>query len=328
LQDLQDFLDLYYAACNVLRKEQDFYDLMYAYLRRAAIDNVYVAEIFFDPQTHTERGVPYEVVVTGLHRALIDGYMDFGIKGSLILCFLRHLSQESAIDTLEQAKPHLDKIIGVGLDSGEVGNPPKKFKEVYKMAADLGLKLVAHAGEEAGPSYIREALDVLHVRRVEHGVRCLEDDELVQRLKQEEIPLTTCPMSNRKLKVNACFFNDENVTRKLLEKGLKVTINSDDPAYFGGYITENFLTTALEVRLTEAVMPSMLLSSPHLKNTTSRRGSTSSTLPWDVPHPQSPSLSLALAGPSRARLSTKAVPRLLACLQVGGSEWSMAGTTD
>ena len=249
--NLQDFLDLYYEACSVLKTEQDFYDLMYEYLRRASVDNVYVAEIFFDPQTHTERGVSFDVVINGLHRALVDGYLNFGIKGSLIMCFLRHLPEESAIKTLEAAKPHLDKILAIGLDSGEVGNPPSNFRKVYEMAANLGLKLVAHAGEEAGSEYIYEALDVLHVRRIDHGVQCLKDETLVERLVKEQIPLTTCPCSNDKLKVKERYFNGENVTKQLLAKGLKITVNSDDPAYFGGYITQNFLKSAKELNLDE-----------------------------------------------------------------------------
>ena len=243
-------MDLYYEACSVLQKEEDFYDLMYSYLRRAAVDNVFVAEIFFDPQTHVERGVPFDVVVNGLHRALVDGYRDFSIKGSLIMCFLRHLSEEAAIETLEQARPHLDKIVGVGLDSGELGNPPKKFERVYKMATNLGLKPVAHAGEEAGPDYIWEALDVLHVKRIDHGVQCLKDPRLVERLVSEQVPLTVCPLSNQKLQVYARYFGGRNITKELLDKGLRVTINSDDPAYFGGYITDNFLSAAAETGLT------------------------------------------------------------------------------
>ena len=223
---------------------------MYSYLRRAAIDNVFVAEIFFDPQTHVERGVAFDVVVNGLHSALVDGYRDFSIKGSLIMCFLRHLSEEAAMETLEQARPHLDKIVGVGLDSGELGNPPKKFERVYKMATDLGLKPVAHAGEEAGPDYIWEALDVLHAKRIDHGVQCLKDPRLVERLVAEQVPLTVCPVSNQKLQVFSRYFGGRNITKELLDKGLKVTINSDDPAYFGGYITENFLNAASETGLT------------------------------------------------------------------------------
>ena len=235
----------------MLKTEQDFYDLMYAYLKTASINNVFVAEIFFDPQTHTERGIPFDFVINGLQRALVDGYMDFGIKGSLIMCFLRHLSEDSAIAILKQAEPHLDKILGVGLDSGEVGNPPSKFERVYKMAAALGLKLVAHAGEEMGPSYIEEALDLLHVARIDHGVRCLEDPKLVQRLVKEKIPLTVCPLSNEKLMVRARFFEGKNPTNKLLDEGLIVTLNSDDPAFFGGYITDNFLKTAADGLLNE-----------------------------------------------------------------------------
>ena len=250
-KNLQDFLDLYYEACSVLKTEQDFYDLMYEYLRRASVDNVYVAEIFFDPQTHTDRGISFDVVINGLHRALVNGYLNFGIKGSLIMCFLRHLSEDSAIKTLQTAQNHLDKIIGVGLDSGEVGNPPSKFKRVYEMAANLGLKLVAHAGEEAGPDYIYEALDVLRVKRLDHGVQCLKNDALVERLSKEQVPLTTCPCSNEKLKVYERYFNGENITKQLLSKGLKVTVNSDDPAYFGGYITDNFFKIVCELNLTE-----------------------------------------------------------------------------
>ena len=231
--------------------EEDFRDLMYSYLQRASVDNVYVAEIFFDPQTHTNRGVSFDVVISGLHRGILEGHRDFGIRGSLIMCFLRHLSEEAAIATLEQAKPHLNKIIAVGLDSGEPGNLPSKFKRVYKMAAELGLKLVAHAGEEAGPEYIREALDVLHVSRIDHGVQCLKDPTLVERLVREEIPLTTCPLSNIKLQVNARFFDGKNVTGEMLQKGLKVTINSDDPAYFGGYIMDNFHRTVVDCNLSE-----------------------------------------------------------------------------
>jgi adenosine deaminase len=250
-QNLQDFLDMYYEACAVLQTEQDFYDLMYAYLRQATIDGVYVTEIFFDPQTHTERGVAFDTVINGLHHALIDGYLNFGIKGSLIMCFLRHLSEDSAVATLKEAMPHLDKLVAVGLDSGEVGNPPSKFKRVFKKAAKLGLKLVAHAGEEADPSYITEALDLLHVRRVDHGVRCLEDQAVLKNLVDKKIPLTTCPLSNKKLQVTSRFLSGRNVTKDLLREGVMVTINSDDPAYFGGYITQNFLVTAKEAGLSE-----------------------------------------------------------------------------
>ena len=248
---MQDFLDLYYEACSVLQKEEDFYDLMYEYLHRASEDNVFVAEIFFDPQTHTERGVPFATVINGLHRAILDGYRDFNIKGSLIMCYLRHLPEEKHLQTLEQAKPFLDKILGVGLDSGEINNEPSKFVKVFEESAKLGLKIVAHAGEEGGPNYIEEALDLLHARRIDHGVQCLKDEKLVERLKKECIPLTVCPLSNEKLQVYSRFFSGKNITKQLLDLGLKVCINSDDPAYFGGYITKNFLTAASETGMTE-----------------------------------------------------------------------------
>lgn len=250
-KDLQDFLDLYYEACSVLRTEQDFRDLMYAYLERASKDNVLVAEIFFDPQTHTDRGIPFETVISGLYQGVQDGEKAFNIHSSLIMSFLRDLSEEAAISTLEQARPHLDKIIGVGLDSNEVGNPPTKFKRVYEMAAELGLHLVAHAGEEAGPDYIREALNVLHVSRIDHGVQCLKDPQLVEHLVQKQVPLTVCPLSNIKTQVFLRYFDGKDVTGELLSKGLKVTINSDDPAYFGGYITDNFLHVVSDCNLSE-----------------------------------------------------------------------------
>jgi adenosine deaminase len=250
-KDLQGFLDLYYAACDVLRTEEDFRDLMYTYLRRASVDNVCVAEIFFDPQTHTDHGVLFDVVVSGLYRGILESHRDFEIRASLIMCFLRHLTEKAALATLDQARPHLDKIIGVGLDSGELGNPPSKFRRVFEKAARLGLKLVAHAGEEAGPEYIREALDVLHVRRVDHGVQCLNDGALVDQLVKEGVPLTTCTLSNIKLQVNSRFFDGRDVTGELLGAGLKVTINSDDPAYFGGYVNDNFVRAIADCGLTE-----------------------------------------------------------------------------
>ena len=242
---------MYYQACSVLLKEEDFYDLMSAYLQRAAQDGVHVAEIFFDPQTHTERGIPFDIVINGLHRALVNGYRDFNIKGSLIMCFLRHLPQDKHMATLQDALPHLDKIIAVGLDSGEIGNQPHKFTKVFAEAGRLGLKIVAHAGEEGGPEYIKEALDLLHAKRIDHGVQCLFDDELVKRLVKQQIPLTVCPLSNKKLQVNSRYFGGKNQTKTLLDKELMVTINSDDPAYFGGYITDNFLVTAAETGMIE-----------------------------------------------------------------------------
>jgi adenosine deaminase len=233
--DLQSFLDIYYAGASVLLTEQDFYDMTAAYLRRAHADNVRHAELFFDPQTHTARGVPFETVVSGIWRACQDG----PISASLIMCFLRHLSEDEAIATLEEALPYRDKIIGVGLDSSEVGHPPEKFARVFERARQLGLHLVAHAGEEGPPAYIESALDVLNVERVDHGVRCLEDAELVERLVRERMALTVCPLSNIKLRVFDAM--GEHNLRTLLDAGLVATVNSDDPAYFGGYMNDNFI---------------------------------------------------------------------------------------
>jgi adenosine deaminase len=237
--DLQSFLDIYYAGASVLQTERDFHDMTRAYLERAHADNVRHTEIFFDPQTHTARGIPFEVAINGIHRALIEAQREWGMTTALILCFLRHLSEEDAFATLEQALPHRDKFIGVGLDSSERGHPPEKFARVFARCRELGLHLVAHAGEEGPPEYIRTALDLLHVERVDHGVRCLEDAELTQRLAREQIALTVCPLSNVKLRV----FNeigDHNMLQ-LLDAGLAATVNSDDPAYFGGYVNDNFV---------------------------------------------------------------------------------------
>jgi adenosine deaminase len=240
--DLQSFLDLYYAGCRVLVTERDFSDLTAAYLRRAARDGVRHAEIFFDPQTHTDRGIPLATVVNGITAALADGRRDLGITSALILCFLRDLSEGAAMATLEAALEHRDAIVGVGLDSAEVGNPPEKFRAVFDRARAEGFLPVAHAGEEGSPEYIWQALDLLGARRIDHGVRCLDDDRLVERLVAEQIPLTVCPFSNVKLRVFPDL-EDHNF-RQLLERGLRVTINSDDPAYFGGYIGENYVATA------------------------------------------------------------------------------------
>ena len=236
--DLQSFLDIYYAGASVLLHEQDFYDMARAYLARAAIDNVVHAEIFFDPQTHTARGVAMEAVINGLHRACVDARAELGISASLILCFLRHLSEDDAFATLEQALPLRDMFIGVGLDSSERGHPPEKFARVFARCRELGLHLVAHAGEEGPPAYIWSALDVLHVERIDHGVQAVHDAALVQRLAHERIALTVCPLSNQKL----CVFPDlaEHNLGQLLDAGVVATVNSDDPAYFGGYINENF----------------------------------------------------------------------------------------
>jgi len=239
--DLQSFLDIYYAGASVLLKAQDFEDMAWAYFERAAADRVVHAELFFDPQTHTARGVPFEVVIEGLSRAAARARDELGISAALILCFLRHLSEDDAFATLEEALPYRDRFIGVGLDSSERGHPPEKFARVFARCRELGLHLVAHAGEEGPPEYISSALDVLHVERIDHGVRCLEDPRLVERLAHEGVPLTVCPLSNVKL----CVFNslDQHNLARLLAAGLKATINSDDPAYFGGYLNQNFADT-------------------------------------------------------------------------------------
>jgi len=243
--DLQSFLDIYYAGCQVLLKERDFYDLTWAYLARAAAQGVRHAEIFFDPQTHTDRGVPFETVITGIHRALDDGRERLQVTSGLILCFLRDLSVESATQTLTEALPYREWILAVGLDSAEVGHPPSKFEAVYNRSREEGLRAVAHAGEEGPPAYIWEALDLLHAERIDHGVRCADDARLVERLVEERIPLTVCPLSNVKLRVFPTL--RQHNLKQLLDRGLLVTVNSDDPAYFGGYVGDNFAasTTAL-----------------------------------------------------------------------------------
>jgi len=239
--NLQSFLDIYYAGASVLLKEQDFYDMTRAYLLRAAQDKVLHAELFFDPQTHMARGVSMETVINGLHRACVDAKAELGISASLILCFLRHLSEEEAFETLEKALPFRDKVIGVGLDSGELGNPPEKFARVFARCRALGFHRVAHAGEEGPPAYVWTALDVLKVERVDHGVQSSQDAALMQRLAADRIPLTVCPLSNLKL----CVFPNlaHHNLRQLLDAGLVATINSDDPAYFGGYMNDNFTQT-------------------------------------------------------------------------------------
>jgi adenosine deaminase len=241
-EDLQSFLDVYYAGCSVLVHEADFYDLTMEYLRRAAAQGVRHAEIFFDPQTHTDRGIPLATVVAGISLALRDGQEELGITSQLILCFLRHLPEAAALATLEEALPFRDSFVGVGLDSSEAGHPPSDFERVFARARSEGLLAVAHAGEEGPPSYIVEALDLLDVRRIDHGVRCMEDPLLVERLVAEHVPLTVCPLSNVKLRVFDTL--EHHPIRHMLERGLMVTINSDDPAYFGGYVGDNYAATA------------------------------------------------------------------------------------
>ncbi|MBM4985466.1 adenosine deaminase [Vibrio parahaemolyticus] len=238
-EDLQSFLDLYYQGANVLRTEQDFYDLTWEYLEHCKADNVIHTEIFFDPQTHTERGIDFDTVLNGISRALTDGNEKLDITSQIIACFLRHLSEESAMDTLQSVLKHRDKIIGVGLDSSEKGHPPAKFLRVFQKAKEAGLLTVAHAGEEGPAQNITDAIEMLEVNRVDHGVRCVEDETLVESLIETKMPLTVCPLSNIKL----CVFDEmgqHNIV-ELLRKGVAVTINSDDPVYFGGYMTDNFL---------------------------------------------------------------------------------------
>lgn len=237
--NLQSFLDIYYAGANVLITKQDFYDLTWAYILKCVEDNVIHTEIFFDPQTHTLRGIAFKTVITGITEALTDAKEKFGITSAVIMCFLRHLSQEDAFKTLDEALLFKDFIIGIGLDSSELGNPPSKFEAVFKKAKEQGFKLVAHAGEEADVSYIFEALDLLDIQRIDHGVQAINSSELMKRLKDKQIPLTVCPNSNIELKV---FDNyKEHNIKELLDYGLNVTVNSDDPAYFKGYLNQNFI---------------------------------------------------------------------------------------
>ncbi len=240
--NLQEFLDIYYVGAGALQTEQDFFDMTLAYLRRAAADGVRRAEIFFDPQTHTERGVPFDVFMDGMHAATAVAESDLGLSSDLIMCFLRHLPVAAAMETLEASLRFRDRFIGVGLDSSEVGFPPELFADVFARAAAEDLHLVAHAGEEGPPEYVWSALDSLNVERIDHGVRSLEDAELVEHLVAEQIPLTVCPLSN--VKLGGFSRLEEHTLPKMLDLGLKVTINSDDPAYFGGYIGDNYVKTS------------------------------------------------------------------------------------
>jgi adenosine deaminase len=248
--NLQDFLDIYYQGMSVLRTEEDFFDLTMAYLNRARADNVRHVEIFFDPQGHTERGVSFDTAIGGILTALNLAKSEFGMTAKLIMCFLRHLSEDDAFETLKQAENWLDRIEAVGLDSSEVGHPPSKFERVYKAARERGLKLVAHAGEEGPPEYVHEALDLLHIDRLDHGNRSLEDDALVTRLAKEEMTLTVCPLSNLKL----CVVDDmkKHPLKRMLDLGLRATVNSDDPSYFGGYMNDNFKAVIEALDLTRA----------------------------------------------------------------------------
>ena len=257
--NLQDFLDIYYAGANVLLTRRDFEDLAFAYFQRAAADNVRHAEIFFDPQTHTDRGVPFGVVVEGLIAGMERAETELGVTSGLILSFLRHLSEAEAFATLEAAKPWLHHFVGVGLDSSEVGHPPSKFERVFAAAGALGLKRCAHAGEEGPPAYVREALDLLHIDRMDHGNRSMEDEGLIARLAAEQMTLTVCPLSNLKL----CVVDDltTHPVPEMLRRGIRVTLNSDDPAYFGGYVNENYRQLARATGLTRTQLADMASNS-------------------------------------------------------------------
>jgi adenosine deaminase len=257
--DLQSFLDIYYAGCRVLLSEQDFFDLTWAYLQRAHADGVRHAEIFFDPQTHTERGVAFATVLDGITGALQRAESELAMTSGLILCFLRHLDAASAMATLEQGLAHRDALLGVGLDSSEVGNPPEKFVEVFAKAREAGLHVVAHAGEEGPPDYIRQALDLLGAERIDHGVRCVEDQALVERLAREGIPLTVCPLSNVCLRVVDQL--EDHPLPAMLGRGLRASVNSDDPAYFGGYVGENFAAVRRDLGLDDDALRALARNS-------------------------------------------------------------------
>jgi adenosine deaminase len=257
--ELQDFLDIYYQGMSVLQTEQDFYDLTYAYLEKSSHDNVLHTEIFFDPQGHTQRGIAFETVLNGMTRALNDGHERLGISSKLIMCFLRHLSEADAFNTLEMAMPFKDQITGVGLDSSEIGHPPSKFERVFAKARKEGFFILAHAGEEGPPEYIWEALNLLKIDRLDHGNRALEDEVLVQKLLDMEMALTICPLSNLKL----CVVNSlhEHPLKTMLDKGLKATINSDDPSYFGGYINDNFISISKALDLEKSDLITLVRNS-------------------------------------------------------------------
>lgn len=257
--NLQSFLDIYYAGAKVLVSEEDFYDLTWAYILQCVENHIIHTEIFFDPQTHTQRGVEFAAVINGIKNALADAYKQYGITSAIIMCFLRHLSEQEAFDTLAQAMPYKDDIIGVGLDSAEIGNPPSKFAAVFKQAKAAGFKLVAHAGEEADFSYIDEALDLLAIERIDHGVQSINSPELMQRLKEQQIPLTVCPNSNIELKV---FDNyQQHNIKQLLDYGLNVSVNSDDPAYFKGYLNQNFINLYENIELSAADIVTLVKNS-------------------------------------------------------------------
>lgn len=257
--DLESFLNLFYQGSRVLIKEKDFFDLTWAYALKCKEDNIVHTEIFFDPQTHLKRGIDFDLIINGIHKALLKANKYFGLTFKIIMCFLRHLDEASAFNILDRALVHKDKIVGVGLDSSEVGHPPRKFKRVFKKAIEKGFLTVAHAGEEGPPEYIWEALNILKVKRIDHGVQCLQDETLVQKLIDDQIPLTVCPLSNIKLRV----FNKlkEHNLKKMLNKGLMVMVNSDDPAYFGGYVNKNLIESQRALNLSMKDIKTLIINS-------------------------------------------------------------------
>jgi len=257
--NLESFLKIYYEGTKVLIKEQDFFDLTWAYVLKCNENNIVHTEIFFDPQTHTDRGINFNIVINGIYKALKKGEKEFGLSFKIIMCFLRHLDEENGFKTLDQAIAHKDKIFGVGLDSSEIGNPPSKFEKLFKKAIENNFITVAHAGEEGPPEYIWEALNLLNVKRIDHGVQCLKDEKLVEKLSKNQTPLTVCPLSNIKLRV----FNkleDHNIKR-MLDKKLMVMVNSDDPAYFGGYLNKNLIDTQVALNLSQDEVKTLLINS-------------------------------------------------------------------
>ena len=257
--NLQSFLDIYYQGANVLINEEDFFDLTWSYLLKCKNDNVVHTEIFFDPQTHTDRGIKFDTVINGIHKALSKAKKELGISSEIIMCFLRHLDEDAAFKTLDQGLRHKDKIIGVGLGSSEIGHPPKKFERVFQKAIESGFLTVAHAGEEAPSKYIWEALNLLKVKRIDHGVQCLNDEKLVKKLSDEQIPLTVCPISNIKLGVFKKL--EEHNLKKMLSKNLMIMINSDDPAYFGAYVNKNLIESQIALNLSKKEIKKLIINS-------------------------------------------------------------------
>jgi len=257
--NLESFLKIYYEGAKVLLKEKDFFELTWAYALKCKEDNIVHTEIFFDPQTHTNRGISFDIIINGIYKALKKAEKEFDLSFKIIMCFLRHLSEEEGFKILDQAIVHKDKIFGVGLDSSEMGNPPKKFKKLFKKAVENNFITVAHAGEEGPPEYMWEALNLLNVKRIDHGVQCLKDEKLVEKLSTDQVPLTVCPLSNIKLKVFEKLY-DHNI-KKMLDKKLMVTINSDDPAYFGGYLNQNLIETQAALNLSFEDIKTLLINS-------------------------------------------------------------------